>query len=532
MVPKTVRELKREDCVELYKKVLHDYDAETMRRLCKEDMFFLMFFACRRVDMNNDWCFARIREVEADPDEHLDLWAREHYKSSIITFGKTIQDILNNPELTVGIFSHTRPIAKAFLSQIKREFELNTFLKGLFPDVLWTDPQKEAPKWSLDDGIIVKRKGNPKESTVEACGLVDGQPTSKHFGLLVYDDIVTKESVSTPEMIAKVTESFGLSLNLAATPCRKRFIGTRYHAMDTYQAIMDRKTAKPRIYPATKDGTVNGEPVFLSREVLNKKFDDMQSYVFSCQMLQNPLSDKAMGFKKEWLMFYSVIRNSSKWNFYVLVDPAGEKKKGSDYTVILVIGLAPDGNYYLVDGLRDRLNLTERTKKLFGFVRDWSPVNVGYEKYGLQSDIEHIKYVQEQEGYRFRITELGGSQPKNDRIRRLVPIFEQGRFYLPHNHTFISAEGKAVDLIRVFIDNEYTSFPVCSHDDMLDCMSRIVEEDLGANFPRIEEETPLSIASAHTAHDVLSRGNTDTFLNTNIEHNLTTMTWKQAMTRR
>ena len=32
--------------------------------------------------------------------------------------------------------------------------------------------------WSLDGGLVVKRKSNPKEATVEAWGLVDSQPTS------------------------------------------------------------------------------------------------------------------------------------------------------------------------------------------------------------------------------------------------------------------------------------------------------------------------------------------------------------------
>ncbi len=98
--------------------------------------------------------------VQANPNGYLDLWAREHFKSSIITTALTIQDILcthgNDPidesgECTIGIFSHTRPIAKAFLRQIKGELEKNDFLKRMFPDVLFKHPEKESPKWSEDE---------------------------------------------------------------------------------------------------------------------------------------------------------------------------------------------------------------------------------------------------------------------------------------------------------------------------------------------------------------------------------------------
>ena len=112
-----------------------------------------------RKDIERQWLFERCREVQQNPDGYLDLWAREHYKSTIITFGKTIQDILVDANVTVGIFSHTRPIAKAFLRQIKRELESNEGLKELFPDILYANPQKESQKWSEDEGIIVK-KGN------------------------------------------------------------------------------------------------------------------------------------------------------------------------------------------------------------------------------------------------------------------------------------------------------------------------------------------------------------------------------------
>ena len=59
---------------------------------------------------------------------------------TVITIALTIFDILNDPEITVGIFSHTRPVAKSFLRVIKREFESNQTIMGLFPDVLYADP--------------------------------------------------------------------------------------------------------------------------------------------------------------------------------------------------------------------------------------------------------------------------------------------------------------------------------------------------------------------------------------------------------
>lgn len=456
----------------------------TLAELGRRDLFFLLTRLLRRADADCDWVFDRCREVQASPDGMLDLWAREHYKSTIITFGQTVRDILNDPEITVGIFSHTRPIAKDFLGQIMREFEQNEALAAVYPDVLWAEPRREAPVWSIDKGIIVRREGNPKEATVEAWGLVDGQPTGKHFRLLIYDDVVTRESVTTEEQIAKVTDGWALSLNLGADGGRRRYIGTRYHFNDTYKTIMERGAARPRVYAATMDGTPEGAPRFLSRTTLDEKRREMGPYVFGCQMLQNPVADAVMGFRAEWPRYWSPTPEKVRsMNVYIVVDPAGEKKRGSDYTVMWVIGLGPDKNYYRIDGVRDRLNLTERTRTLFRLVRQWRPIRVGYEKYGMQADMEHVRYVMEQQAYHFDIVPLGGQMPKADRIRRMIPIYEAGRMFLPGAHGVTTAEGRTVDLTREFIDAEFLAFPVCLHDDMLDCEARILDEDLGAVFP-------------------------------------------------
>lgn len=463
-----------------------------LRNLCLTDLYFLLRYVCGRADMENQWLFERCKEVQQEPDGFLDLWAREHYKSTIITFGKTIQDILRNPDITVGIFSHTRPNAKAFLKQIKREFEANTMLKHLFDDVLWDNPQRDAPKWSEDDGLIVRRKSNPKEATLEAWGLVDGQPTGKHYKLRIYDDVVVPESVTTPEMINKTTDAWAMSDNLGSEGGAVRHIGTRYHFNDTYREIMGRQAAKARVYAATIDGTPDGEPVLMSRERLADKRRKQGAYIFSSQMLQNPKADEAQAFKKEWLQFHDG-SDGSGCNIYILCDPAGEKKTTSDYTVFWVIGLGPDGNYYALDVVRDRFNLTERTRELFRLhrkYRQYGVLGVGYEKYGKDSDIEHIQAEMNKLNYHFHITPLGGTQKKADRIRKLIPIYEQHKIFLPQSRYYTQYDGRTLCLIEAFIAEEYDAFPVPVHDDMLDAMARIVDPELGAVFPMIEEEKP------------------------------------------
>lgn len=444
------------------------------RNLCLTDLFFLLVYGLGRPDADNDFVFARCREVQEAPDGHLDLWSREHYKSSIITCALTIQDVLNDPEVTFGIFSHTRPIAKAFLRQIKREFEANDRLKEWFPDVLWSNPRKEAPKWSEDDGIIVKRKGNPKESTVEAWGLVDGQPTGKHFKKLLYDDVVTKESVTTPEMIEKTTDAWGLSTNLGTANGARRIAGTRYHFNDTYKTILSREAAKLRLYAATVDGTVDGEPVLMTREALAKKRTDMGPYIFGSQMLLDPTADETQGFKEQWLRYYKNVSRDGM-NLCILVDAASEKKKSSDYTSMEVLGFNTDQNIYTVDMIRDRLNLSQRTEALFALHRKWKPDRVGYEKYGLMADVEHMRAEMERRNYRFAITDLGGPMPKPDRIKRLMPYFEQGRLWLPETLYRTDYQGRMVDLTKAFVEEEYKAFPFGLHDDMLDSKSRMLD---------------------------------------------------------
>jgi predicted phage terminase large subunit-like protein len=234
---------------------------------------------------------------------------------------------------------------------------------------------------------------------------------------------------------------------------------------------------------ATDDGTLDGVPAIWTYEQLREKRRDLGPYTFSCQIMLNPLADATQGFKREWLRFFDN-RSGEGMNKYMLVDAANSKRKSSDYTTIWIVGLAADKNYYALDIVRDRLNLTERASAVMRLHRKWRPMQVRYESYGLQADIAHIKSIMEAENYRFDVQEVAGRTPKNDRIRRLIPICEQGKLYLPHTLNYTDYEHIVRDLVHDFIEEEYASFPVAVHDDMMDSLARIAEPDLELVWPR------------------------------------------------
>lgn len=232
-------------------------------------------------------------------------------------------------------------------------------------------------------------------------------------------------------------------------------------------------------------------PERLPEKVLREKENDLGSYAYAGQFLQSPVPIGGGLFKETWIKYYDAEKfNLSSCNVFILCDPANSKKKTSDWTAFQVVALSPDNNYYLLDMVRDKLNPTERINKLFELHRKWNavlgkPPRVGYEEYGLASDLHYIEQKQEQDSYRFPLTALKGIKSKVDRIARLIPDMQNGRWYLPKFITYTDSRRLTFDLVAEMIKGEMMTFPVSKHDDCMDALSRIYDEDLTANFPRI-----------------------------------------------
>ena len=195
------------------------------RAMILDDLWFLLYFVIGTPDSvmpNHPFVVARCNDLQNGPKSHtLDVWARGHLKSSIISIAETIQYEAGHPEHCSCILSYKAAIAKnKFLGSIKQILEREgteddpNLLIACFPNVFWKDPKKEAFRWSIDEGLFLKRNTTRGEASIFAGGLIEGMPTSMHFERRVYDDIVTEDMAKSAGVMEDVKTKFDSSQNL------------------------------------------------------------------------------------------------------------------------------------------------------------------------------------------------------------------------------------------------------------------------------------------------------------------------------
>jgi phage terminase large subunit-like protein len=420
--------------------------------------------------------FERAREFQADPYGYLDLEPRYHFKTSEKTQSHALWEFADDVDLRQMLITRKLSrMASPIFSQPKREMENNPLLHALFPDVFWRNPQQEAPLWR-DDALTLRVTGNPNEPSLSIAGLTTGA-TSAHVDVRRWDDIVTEESVSSKEEIERTTAAWQ---NFAGTVSDETFdiyTGTHWAVNDTYRTILDMGVVKLRrrdVYKA--DGET---PALRSREWCEKVRISMGPYRWACQMRNSPVAAGNQSFDVAWMRYDELDpeERAKKCRVYIFAETA-TAKKGSDYTVIWVIGLGrgvPFGTYYVLDAYRDRSGLITFGEELFKRVEKWRPEYVFVEQVGAMRDVDYMRHLMQQKGTSFRIIEIDEKTKKEDNILRLVPLFEAGRVVMPRS-IIGRTEGRPVNLIESFRNDEYVEWTPSSgstHDDMLDLLSKI-----------------------------------------------------------
>ena len=212
-----------------------------------------------------------------------------------------------------------------------------------------------------------------------------------------------------------------------------------------------------------------------------------------------PPGEDGAVFKPEWLRRMDVDPEwaSRNMTLYLLGDPAAAKNATSDYSAFFVIGCNEDGNFYILDGVRERLGLKERWEKYRDLWRKWRPMESWYEAYGASADLEYFRERQEAEKVIFEIknsaylTHSGRKRGENDkgekevRIERLIPQMSAGKWIAASNIERKRDRGdgtlESYDPVEEMMRDEMGDWPMSKHDDCLDAISRI--NDINVVWP-------------------------------------------------
>lgn len=439
---------------------------------------------------DHPWLFEYCREIQEDPDGNLTLKPRFHFKTALETQSYPLWELLKNPDLRFLIITYKiEKVGDSFLGHIKREAEINELLPATWPHVFWERPQTQAPEWSMT-ALCFPRSLNPKEPTFAVTSLKTGA-TSTHVDRRIWDDIVTQDAVRSRMAIDDTTELWRKFAGTAADHTVDRYVGTHWAVNDTYRYILDLGAAKLRYGDVYEEDGVT--PVLRSKEWVDKIRLQLGSYNFNAQLRNMPVAASLQTFDLGWIRHYDEDRDeiAKKLNVYIFIDTArSEKGNDPDYTAISTVGLGrgvPHGNYYGLDLCRDRMGLVRLTEQLFDLVERWKPLCVYIEQVGGMRDIEHIKHEMVRQGFSFRIKDIQERLKKEDRIQRLQPIMEAGRFYLPRGGIIGQMDGRKVDFIQVLKAEELMDWnPIHGapqHDDMLDSLAWIASPAVKLRFP-------------------------------------------------
>jgi hypothetical protein len=391
----------------------------TYRHLILNDLWYIVNFVMKIPGANHPFVVNASNMVEDGPEGWcLDLWARYHFKSTIKTKARTIQRILKYPDKCTMIASYARKASKKFVNPIALELETNDMLKIPFPDVLYRDPRKQAPKWSEDEGYTVIRSNKSRsEQTLEAHGVKEGMPTGSHFDFIELDDFEVKDIVRNPDVIQLCRDALDLCnfllvgsvegfdgqdaieggvINVTGTPYSH--IAVYFpHVLNKLRANGEKKFT-PRIKPATHDGTKTGVPVMMTKEALADVYADLASdgygeYNFNAQMLIDPTPKGTQKLNSAQLMNIDARKIPSGLVKFLLIDPAGDdeenKKRGDDWAV-WIIGVEPKLNdhgirdRYILDGYLDVISESAAPELIGRMFMNNGPIRkTGYEYKGV-----------------------------------------------------------------------------------------------------------------------------------------------------
>ena len=365
-------------------------EKELVRQAAEEDLLtFIRLVAPHRVlgSVHEELCAWWQRQDAKD--NQLVLLPRDHQKSAMIAY-RVAHHITKYPEATVLYVSATANLAEKQLKAVK-DVLLSDIYRFYWPEMV-NEMEGKRERWAADEISVdhPKRKAEGvRDATIKAAGIT-ANVTGLHCSVAILDDVVVPDNAYSQIGRDQVRAFYSQLSSIESTGAKEWAVGTRYHPGDLYKDMMEMTEAyyddvteddvELEVYETfERTVEINGEFLwpkqrrtdgktfgFDQKELARKKAKYLDITQFYAQYYNNPNAVETQLIDRSRFNYYErdKIENfSGAWYFgdkllhvYAAMDFAYTVSNHSDYTVIAVVGIDEDNNYYVLDIDRFKTN--------------------------------------------------------------------------------------------------------------------------------------------------------------------------------
>lgn len=289
---------------------------------------------------------------------------------------------------------------------------------------------------------------------------------------LILDDIETNKTKDSIAYTKQISDHISEAMAGMSPDGFMLYLGNFITEYGNIQKIFDRAKTDTGIRVRNIPVMANNTPLWPSKYVISDEeaietgkvsIEDKQrqlgSYVFSYEMMNQPVDETLAEFKKEFVQYETEeFLKNKETNTYITIDSAVSEKESADFTGVTINKVTLENKWY-VKTYRLKINSKELIDYLFFLKQEYSPVFLGLEETTFTMAIQ--PFLQDEMRKRnvfITITPIRHKGINKElRIRGLIPRWESKSVFL------LGDNPELIDEMRVF--------PRGLHDDVLDSLS-------------------------------------------------------------
>ncbi len=478
----------------------------------RTDLYFFAKGILGYKDMTPECHGLACRFIQTNPAQFkLILWPRDHFKTSCLTIGGTLQTVVADSEQRCLIRNEVALNAQRFLKTIQQHVEGNRIFRALYPEMVPKDLKKV--RWNNSE-LDFPRQGQYPEPSISAAG-IGTATTSQHYTDITDDDPISEDAVKSELVMQEAVDRIKSVDALLAPNGKHKLIGTRWTFADVYTWY--EKKYQGRMARFIRGAIEDGKPIFPGRFSIGPEPGKKDlvairqaagEYLWSCNYMNNPRNPDVQDLNVEDLRFWEwnaagdrVILHGKDgevidtWRLdeldvTITIDPAPPESKtlNSDRNSVSVVGISPRNQMIVLEATAKRCTPLELIDDLVMFTKRYGPRKIGIQKVTYEYSLKYfLKQRAEAEGIYSRIVPVAPGGKKKPHVRGLQPIMATGRLF--------------IHATQMVLRQELSDYPLGEHDDTVDALALQLQLAKGQLSPenqsKINNEMKRIVSSYH-----------------------------------